>query len=98
MNGLWISCAGSRSPWNRHLVSEEYEPDARCDTANGDAAYAASSSCTNMEYTVRMDAFRTLYGDATASPYNYGRVQEVGCRLQVTIQQHNIHEIFIFAA
>ena len=26
--GLWITCAGSLSPWNTHLSSEEYEPDA----------------------------------------------------------------------
>ena len=74
VNGLWIPCAGSRSPWNTHLGSEEYEPDARCET---DATYAATSSCTGMEYTARMNAFRTIYGDATASPYNYGRVPEV---------------------
>ncbi len=77
VNGLWIPCAGSRSPWNTHLGSEEYEPDARCDASVGDATYAASSSCTGMEYTARMDAFRVLYGDTTASPYNYGRVPEV---------------------
>jgi len=77
VNGLWIPCAGSRSPWNTHLGSEEYEPDARCDASVGDATYAASSSCTGMEYTERMNAFRALYGEATASPYNYGRVPEV---------------------
>jgi len=26
--GLWITCGGSLSPWNTHLSSEEYEPDA----------------------------------------------------------------------
>lgn len=77
VGGLWIPCAGSRSPWNTHLGSEEYEPDARCDTAAGDATYAASSACTAMEYTARMNAFRTLYGETNASPYNYGRVPEV---------------------
>jgi len=29
LNGLWIPCAGSLSPWDTHLGSEEYEPDAR---------------------------------------------------------------------
>lgn len=77
VNGLWIPCAGSRSPWNTHLGSEEYEPDARCDAAVGDFTYAASSSCTGMEYTARMNAFRTLYGIPTASPYNYGLTPEV---------------------
>ncbi len=71
VNGLWIPCAGSRSPWNTHLGSEEYEPDARCEI---DATLA---SCTGMEYTKRMAAFRTLYGIATASPYQYGLLPEV---------------------
>jgi len=76
VNGLWIPCAGSRSPWNTHLGSEEYEPDARCEV---DPTYAAivGGSCISMEYTARMDAFRVAYGEATASPYHYGRVPEV---------------------
>ena len=28
VRGLWITCGGSLSPWNTHLSSEEYEPDA----------------------------------------------------------------------
>ncbi len=28
VKGLWITCGASRSPWNTHLASEEYEPDA----------------------------------------------------------------------
>jgi secreted PhoX family phosphatase len=28
VNGLWTTCGGSLSPWNTHLSSEEYEPDA----------------------------------------------------------------------
>lgn len=27
--GIWTPCAGSLTPWNTHLGSEEYEPDAR---------------------------------------------------------------------
>lgn len=27
-HGLWITCGASLSPWNTHLSSEEYEPDA----------------------------------------------------------------------
>lgn len=71
VNGLWIPCAGVRSPWNTHLGSEEYEPDARCEI---DGTLA---NCTAMEYTKRMAAFRTLYGIPTASPYQYGLVPEV---------------------
>lgn len=28
VNGLWNTCGASLSPWNTHLSSEEYEPDA----------------------------------------------------------------------
>ena len=71
VNGLWIPCAGVRSPWNTHLGSEEYEPDARCEITG------TLGSCVNGEFTTRMNNFRTLYGAATASPYNYGLVPEV---------------------
>jgi hypothetical protein len=71
VNGLWIPCAGARSPWNTHLGSEEYEPDARCEITG------TLASCAGMEYTQRMAAFRTLYGIPTASPYQYGLVPEV---------------------
>lgn len=76
VHGLWTPCAGSLSPWNTHLGSEEYEPDARCEV---DATYAGSASgpCMNMEYTARMNAFRVTYGEATVSPYQYGRLPEV---------------------
>ena len=29
VKGGWVHCAGSNTPWNTHLGSEEYEPDAR---------------------------------------------------------------------
>lgn len=78
VQGLWIPCAGSLSPWNTHLGSEEYEPDARCEI---DATYAATPSCTSMEYPARMNAFRVLYGIPDASPYDYGRVPEVTVKM-----------------
>ncbi|MDP4029059.1 MAG: DUF839 domain-containing protein [Gallionella sp.] len=76
VNGLWIPCAGSRSPWNTHLGSEEYEPDARCEV---DATHAAvaGGSCLSQEYTARMSGMRTTYGETVASPYHYGRVPEI---------------------
>ncbi|MYN29365.1 PhoX family protein [Duganella levis] len=61
-NGLWITCGASRSPWNTHLSSEEYEPDA---TVIGTNTQFANFS-TN------------LYGDATkANPYHYGHLPEI---------------------
>jgi secreted PhoX family phosphatase len=29
IGGLWVPCAGTLTPWNTHLGSEEYEPNAR---------------------------------------------------------------------
>ncbi|MBC8636251.1 DUF839 domain-containing protein [Caballeronia sp. EK] len=61
-NGLWITCGASLSPWNTHLSSEEYEPDAAISST--DAQLKAYS--------------KNLYGDETkARPYHYGHVPEV---------------------
>lgn len=62
VNGLWITCGASLSPWGTHLSSEEYEPDAF--TAAKNANFKAFSE--------------NLYGDATkANPYHYGHMPEV---------------------
>ncbi len=62
VNGLWITCGASLSPWNTHLSSEEYEPDA-----------FALRSKNFMD-----DFSKNLYGDASrANPYNYGHMPEV---------------------
>ncbi|MGE4473263.1 MAG: PhoX family phosphatase [Sulfuricurvum sp.] len=65
VGGLWITCAASLTPWNTHLGSEEYEPDAKkvelgtgsgTDTLGGPNAY---------------------FGDTTtAKVYNYGYIHE----------------------
>jgi secreted PhoX family phosphatase len=62
VNGLWITCGASLSPWGTHLSSEEYEPNAF--TASTDAQFKGFS--------------RNLYGSETmANPYNYGHLPEV---------------------
>ncbi|MFS2215582.1 PhoX family phosphatase [Telluria sp. Tellsp104] len=62
VNGLWITCGASLSPWGTHLSSEEYEPNAYL--AASDAQFKAFS--------------KNLYGDeTTANPYNYGHLPEV---------------------
>ncbi|XCA40653.1 DUF839 domain-containing protein [Trinickia caryophylli] len=61
-NGLWITCGASLSPWNTHLSSEEYEPDA-------------TKAATD---TQLRGFSQNLYGNAnTANPYNYGHLPEV---------------------
>lgn len=67
IDGLWIPCAGSLSPWNTHLGSEEYEPDARCQVEGSCASGAIGLEA--ME--------RYLAGTKTANVYNYGIVPEV---------------------
>jgi secreted PhoX family phosphatase len=75
VNGLWITCGASLSPWGTHLSSEEYEPNAF--TAALDAQFKGFS--------------KSLYGDeTTANPYNYGHLPEVTVNLDgtATIKKH----------
>jgi len=62
VHGLWTTCGASLSPWNTHLSSEEYEPDA--------TTAAASNWFRGFS--------RNLYGDpGRANPYRYGHLPEV---------------------
>lgn len=62
VNALWITCGSSLSPWNTHLSSEEYEPDAPF--AAQDSRFKAFS--------------KNVFGDETvANPYHYGHLPEV---------------------
>jgi secreted PhoX family phosphatase len=66
VKGLWITCGASLSPWGTHLSSEEYEPDAFDQGANG------SSLATLQAFS------QNLFGDSsTANPYDYGHLPEV---------------------
>ncbi|RLK33587.1 PhoX family protein [Cupriavidus plantarum] len=64
-NGLWITCGASLSPWNTHLSSEEYEPDAFTTSTSNLTQYAAFA--------------KNLYGNASIplNPYLYGHLPEV---------------------
>jgi hypothetical protein len=62
VHGLWTTCGASLSPWNTHLSSEEFEPDASTAAVSG---WFRGFS-------------RNLYGDPDkANPYHYGHVPEV---------------------
>ena len=61
-HGLWIACAGSLSPWNTHLSSEEYEPDAW-------------TIATNTQF--KAFSLNTFGSATAANPYHYGHVPEV---------------------
>jgi secreted PhoX family phosphatase len=73
-NGLWITCGASLSPWNTHLSSEEYEPDA----------FAAS----NPQFDAFSQ--NLYGNSATAKPYHYGHLPEVTVNLDGTgtIKKH----------
>ena len=63
VHGLWITCGASMSPWNTHLSSEEYEPDAFEQGIGGPSPKGIS---------------KNFFGDeAAAKPYNYGHLPEV---------------------
>jgi len=70
VGGLWIPCAGSLSPWNTHLGSEEYEPDARCVVETSCASGAIGLDSMN-RYLDPSGATRP------AKVYDYGLVPEV---------------------
>ena len=60
-HGLWITCGASRSPWNTHLSSEEYEPDATL------AVNAQLQGFSQNLYG----------NPNTARPYHYGHLPEI---------------------
>ena len=62
VHGLWITCGASLSPWNTHLSSEEYEPDAQFIE---DVRWFKAFS-------------KHTFGDEnSANPYHYGHLPEV---------------------
>ena len=61
VHGLWITCGASLSPWNTHLSSEEYEPDATL--ANNPQLRGLGASLYG--------------NPDRANPYHYGHLPEV---------------------
>jgi len=65
-NGLWVPCAGSVTPWNSHIGSEEYEPNA---------AKIKEDGSINPYYNAMADYFG---GNLKAlNPYDYGWTPEI---------------------
>ncbi|WP_169739560.1 alkaline phosphatase PhoX [Pelobacter seleniigenes] len=80
--GLWVPCAGSVTPWNSHLGSEEYEPDARSfENATSIQEIKDNGSFDQMAkyFDVDPDAAATTATDlkAVLNPYKYGFPTEV---------------------
>lgn len=69
VDGLWIPCFGSQTPWNTHLGSEE-DYDLQFNPLNT-SGYAAT--------TAGLKALNEVYfkSEKTANPYNHGIIPEV---------------------
>ncbi len=70
--GGWVHCAGQATPWQSHLASEEYEPDARF----VEESFDADTGLTGDAYYNEVAKF---WGEdlTKANPYYYGWSPEV---------------------
>ncbi|WCK54559.1 DUF839 domain-containing protein [Aneurinibacillus sp. Ricciae_BoGa-3] len=66
VGGLWIPCNGSLTPWNTHLSSEEYEPDARAYEKDSSQTYVSSFTKNYFQDEKKV-----------GNPYSYGYIPEV---------------------
>jgi secreted PhoX family phosphatase len=62
VHGLWVTCGASLSPWNTHLSSEEYPPDA--------FSYEPDADLDDFSQ-------KFLGSTGKANPYHYGHLPEV---------------------
>ncbi len=70
VDGLWIPCNGSTTPWMTHLGSEEYEPNAQ---------YFEKRPLEPMN--LYFGTLGKTAAEGGANPYHYGHLVEViGCR------------------
>lgn len=68
VNGIWIPCFGSQTPWNTHLGSEEdYDMIFNPLTKDYSTTSAGVKSMTELYFK----------NSQTANPYNYGWIPEV---------------------
>ncbi|KAL4447900.1 hypothetical protein ABPG75_005119 [Micractinium tetrahymenae] len=84
LGGLWIPCAGSRTPWQSHLAGEEYEPDARPFAEATDLASLKAKLGGGYGDIEGFLRFFSLYPNnitfanlkAKFNPYKYGHIVE----------------------
>lgn len=69
VNGLWIPCFGSQTPWNTHLGSEE----------DYDLQYSPLNTAGYKVTTAGLKALHEVYykKEKIANPYHYGIIPEV---------------------
>ncbi|MCG6940456.1 MAG: DUF839 domain-containing protein [Thiohalocapsa sp.] len=81
--GGWVHCAGTVTPWNSHLGSEEYEPDARewvdpnLDITPYNAAQAAYYDNTGWTFNNNDPEGDPDVAKTVMNPYRYGYPVEV---------------------
>lgn len=63
VNGGWVHCAASVTPWQTHLASEEYEPDAKTNATATDFANNTSWYAGQLDYYTDQNEW---------NPYFYG--------------------------
>ncbi|WP_324951514.1 alkaline phosphatase PhoX [Archangium sp.] len=78
VEGYWVPCAGSVSPWNTNLSSEEYPADARAYENATTVSALGSADRSMLRYWGLNPATATIdQAKAVYSPYRYGFVVEV---------------------
>jgi hypothetical protein len=78
VEGYWIPCAGSVSPWNTNLSSEEYPSDARAFEAATSVSALSVDDRSMLRYWGLNPAEATIAeAKAVFNPYRYGFVVEV---------------------
>ncbi|WP_319550120.1 alkaline phosphatase PhoX [Desulfogranum marinum] len=81
--GLWVPCAGSVTPWNTHLGSEEYPNNARATESAASMAEIEDYDKPMARYfgvdpyaeSTTVDTFRSVF-----QPYRYGYPVEVSVK------------------
>lgn len=78
VEGYWTPCAGSVSPWNTDLSSEEYPTDARVYETATDVSKLTPAEKSMLRYW-GLDPTTATIGQAKAvfNPYRYGFVVEI---------------------
>ncbi len=77
VNGGWVHCAGSVSPWGTHMGSEEYPPNAKEWIDGNISAYNAEMVRYFPAARGAADANLPALAQQYMNPYDYGFVVEV---------------------
>lgn len=82
IEGGWVHCAGSVTPWGTHLGSEEYEPDAKL--------VDAKSGKITSDYDNDMAKYYGLVNDSTQEGYYNGmNVYNYGWQIEIGVKDYN---------